>query len=187
MSVQKAIAGHDRQVRYRMKNTRVTQRIIRSLYKQAPVPIYERWLTKWCGRYHRKPWYTGKRSWPHIVVASNQPLYQRAAVVLHEIGHHHCAETSCVCRHTTDHDHALNEAHAIMYGLCRCLDYGFIRSHRWSINHVLRLLDPNNYREKTHRRTTTGRYVTAAKHVTGLNEWDRHLQIATESQSIGHS
>lgn len=149
---------------------RITRRIVRKLYDWSPVPVYERPMVHWLGRYNRRPWYTGKRSWPHIVVSSSQPLYRKAAVVLHEIGHHQCAETSCVCRCTENH--ALNESHAMVYGLCRCLDHGLVRSHRWSVEFILGVLNhPDDY---------DGIYLTAAKKATRRKEWDRHLQIVTE-------
>lgn len=62
----------------------------------------------------------------------------------------------------------------MVYGLRSCLDHGLARSHRWSVEFILGVLNhPDEY---------DGIYLTAAKKVTGRKEWDRHLRIATESQ-----
>ena len=152
---------------------RVTQQIVHDLCDQSPVPVYKRRLTAMLGCYNRKPWYAGKRPWPHIVIASFLLPYQKAATILHELGHHRCSETRCRCLsdYSEDvNDLVLNEAHAFAFGLRECLARDLTLSHRWSVKKILRMLDPD---------VCGVMYSAAVKIVTSRSDWGRHLVLAT--------
>ena len=142
----------------------ITRERLQTLYSQSPVPVYEYRMTKWMGRYNRRPWYEGKRPWPHITISTILLPYQKAAVFLHELGHHCCSEKSCVCR--TTNDNTLNEAHAMMYGLEKCLDHEFIRSHRWAVETIRQHLSGHN-----------ALYKAAAKMVSKDKRWKEHNRV----------
>jgi hypothetical protein len=149
----------------------VTRQALKDLYDQSPIPIYERHMVKWEGVYK-----TNHDRTSCIVISSSLPLYRKAEVFLHELGHHYCSATHCIC--CCKNNHVLNEVHAIAFGLRKCLDYGFIRSHCRSVWFILRILDcPEHYGNHY----CNGIYLAAAKKIVKRKKWNEYLRIFEQS------
>lgn len=148
----------------------ITKKLLKNLYDQSPVPVYERRMVNWRGLYRRTPWYTGKRLWPHIVIDSSLLPYQKVTVLFHEIGHHYCSENSCICCRTNND--SLNEVHAMIFDLRQCLNYGFIRSYCWSIMTIIDIIKRPKLYESYYKDKL---YPRAVKKLVRRKEWNRHL------------
>lgn len=109
----------------------ITQYQLDELYSRSPIPVHEEEMEKnVVGNY---------KYMRSITVSSRIPLYRRVSVFLHELGHHHCAKSKCLCYHLDD-DNVLLEAHAMMFEMRACLSLRLMRSHYWSLYSITRWL-----------------------------------------------
>lgn len=159
------VPGFLTSIRILPTGTKVTRRMLRSMYRRTAVPVSEthRALGSALGMYRLQP--------SHIYVSPRLPLYKKAAVFLHELGHHRCHNTGCVCE-WRDCD-IMCEAHAYAFEVRATMWLGLMRSHHWAMSHIirsaLRLPSPKKYDRRI-------RYEAAHK-VIGCKDWNELYQF----------
>lgn len=134
---------------------RIQKSLLKSVYSKSPVPVYERPMKRFYGRYNGI----------HIIISKDIQNYQKVAIFFHELGHCLCDQSRCRCQN--DPTGIDEEAHAITYGILACFNHEFFNSAYWGIKIVLDTINnPDNY--------TKMEYSSAIKAI-GSTKWKNNL------------